>query len=557
MFLYLVIMFSCLCASIFLYFMCMNQVFMLEWTIFKNLGVDYSVIFMLDDKSSIFSVTVSLITISVLYFSSEYMMNEIYKNRFYLLLLSFVFSMFLLIFSVSILMLMLGWDGLGITSYLLVIFYNNYKSLNSGMITILSNRVGDIFMIMFLGVILLTGTFNVLEYKLNSLEVKYLVLLLIVAATTKSAQIPFMAWLPAAMAAPTPVSALVHSSTLVTAGVYLMVRHSEFLSGVEYYLLVVGSLSCFFSSFSAIFESDLKKMVALSTLSQLGVMMMVLGVGNATLAFAHLIGHAMFKAMLFISTGQMIHLSSGYQDLRFMGNAMFMSIFNAGFVVISMMSLIGLPFMVAFFTKELILELILMKELGLWLLMIAIIAILLTPFYSIRFLQLYFMNMKSMLMLNYSTWNLSLSSISLLILGVPSIFIGKILEAVLLDIKLLNVLGSMINFMMYTMMVLIVMMLFDKLDLYLLVSFKKFYKFLGSLMYLSYISGPIMVYFCISPSQKMYFYMEKSMLPYFLHSFTQSSMEANFSLKSISMKLLDVLYIMGILMASSLLCCVI
>ena len=333
-----------------------------------------------------FIICVRIIRISVLKFRQSYIINDSYFMRFHLLLIIFVSSIYLLILSPNIVSILLGWDGLGLTSYLLVIYYRSPKAFNSGIITALSNRVGDALILVRIGYLSMYGNWNLYFY-INKSVPLILAYLIIVAACTKSAQIPFSAWLPAAMAAPTPVSSLVHSSTLVTAGVYLIIRHNNlfFISNVSSYLMIIGIITIILASISALFEIDLKKIVALSTLRQLGVIMLRLGLGAYIARFFHLLSHAFFKALLFISTGNIIHNSKDYQDLRQVGGrAKILPVTNR-FTLISRIRLIGVPFMSAFFSKEIILEFLLIKNFNFFIYLIMVVGIFLTASYRTRF----------------------------------------------------------------------------------------------------------------------------------------------------------------------------
>jgi len=184
----------------------------------------------------------------------------------------------------------------------------------------------------------------------------FVLIMVILASITKSAQIPFSAWLPAAMAAPTPVSALVHSSTLVTAGVYLIIRFN-YLVGLNLFIFYLGRLTIFMSGLGANFEIDLKKIIALSTLRQLGVIMIVLSLGYSELAFFHLLTHALFKSLLFLCAGVFIHGARDCQDIRFLGGVMSGMPISSLFFVCCSLSLCGFPFLSGFYSKDLILEL--------------------------------------------------------------------------------------------------------------------------------------------------------------------------------------------------------
>ena len=193
-----------------------------------------------------------------------------------------------------------------------------------------------------------------------------LLCLVVLAAMTKRAQIPFSAWLPAAMAAPTPVSALVHSSTLVTAGVYLLIRFRPRLGGrvAEGGLLVLARLTIFMAGLGANFETDLKKIIALSTLSQLGVIITILSLGWAELAFFHLLAHALFKALLFIRAGSIIHSVGDYQDIRVIGRLVSYMPLRVIMINLANLALCGTPFLAGFYSKDLILEVAFMNELS-------------------------------------------------------------------------------------------------------------------------------------------------------------------------------------------------
>jgi len=249
-------------------------------------------------------------------FSSFYIDNEEFPARFVGLVFFFVLSINLLIFIPRIFGLIVGWDGLGVISFLLVVYYQNKRSLGAGVITIMTNRIGDVLFI--LRIRFLRGAISWRFVDLRDWGVILAVTgLIVVGRITKRAQIPFSAWLPAAMAAPTPVSALVHSSTLVTAGVYVLVRFRDRVWGAwGSFLLVSSLLTVVIAGFRARFESDLKKVVALSTLRQLGVIILIISVGCVGLCVFHLVTHALFKALIFLCAGAIIHLGRGVQDSR-------------------------------------------------------------------------------------------------------------------------------------------------------------------------------------------------------------------------------------------------
>ena len=358
----------------------------MEYRIFSSRRFTFRLVFLLDTLRVLFLLRVRVITSRVLVFSLSYMRKDKYFVRFHLLLIRFVMRIYFLILRPNLVTVLLGWDGLGLTSYLLVIYYGRSKSYNSGIVTAVTNRLGDALLLVSIGYLVSLGNWNYIFY---SDKLRLLVAwLLVITATTKSAQIPFSAWLPAAIAAPTPVSSLVHSSTLVTAGVYLLIRHCEFLviNGVSRYLLVIGRLTMIIASLRALFESDLKKMVALSTLRQLGVIILRLGLGSYLARFFHLLRHAFFKALLFLGTGSLIHNSLDYQDMRSMGRRLPSLPVTHGSIILARFRLIGLPFISAFFSKEIILESIILKGARVYTFILIILGIILTARYRVRFL---------------------------------------------------------------------------------------------------------------------------------------------------------------------------
>nr|QWB85684.1 NADH dehydrogenase subunit 5 [Orsodacne cerasi] len=343
---------------------------------------------LLDWMSLLFMSFVLFISSMVIFYSIEYMSGDMNLNRFILLVVMFVLSMMLLIISPNLISILLGWDGLGLVSYCLVIYYQNIKSFNAGMLTALSNRIGDVALLMSIAWMLNYGSWNYifyLEFMKSDFIMNLISYLVVLAAMTKSAQIPFSSWLPAAMAAPTPVSSLVHSSTLVTAGVYLLIRFNfAFSPSLMYILLLISSLTMFMSGLGANFEFDLKKIIALSTLSQLGLMMSILALGEFKLAFFHLLTHALFKALLFMCAGNIIHNMNNCQDIRFMGGLIKHMPLTCSFFCICNFSLCGLPFLSGFYSKDLIVEMMSMQYLNIFIYMIFYISIGLTVCYSFR-----------------------------------------------------------------------------------------------------------------------------------------------------------------------------
>nr|YP_007627051.1 NADH dehydrogenase subunit 5 [Pyrgacris descampsi]AGC22342.1 NADH dehydrogenase subunit 5 [Pyrgacris descampsi] len=361
----------------------------IEWELFNLSGSMVVMTLILDWMSLIFLSFVMYISSLVIYYSGDYMSGEKNINRFILIVLMFILSMGFLIISPNLISILLGWDGLGLVSYCLVIYYQNVSSYGAGMLTALSNRIGDVAILISIAWMLNFGSWNYIyyyDYISDSFEMSVITILILLAAMTKSAQIPFSSWLPAAMAAPTPVSALVHSSTLVTAGVYLLIRFSPMLDCFNYgwFLLLVGGLTMFMAGLGANFEYDLKKIIALSTLSQLGLMMSILSMGYPSLAFFHLLTHALFKALLFMCAGSMIHNLSDTQDIRFMGLIVnFMPLTSVCFNV-SSLSLCGMPFLAGFYSSDLILEMVCLSWVNCLIFLMYFVSTGLTASYSFR-----------------------------------------------------------------------------------------------------------------------------------------------------------------------------
>nr|UFK62188.1 NADH dehydrogenase subunit 5 [Cicindela puritana] len=409
-----------------------DYVVFIEWellTINSN-SIVMSILF--DWMSLLFMSFVLFISSMVIFYSDEYMSGDLNINRFILLVLMFVFSMMLLIISPNLISILLGWDGLGLVSYCLVIYYQNVKSYNAGMVTALMNRVGDVMLLIAITWMLNYGSWNYIFYMDFMKEDKFMFiigLLVMVAGMTKSAQIPFSSWLPAAMAAPTPVSALVHSSTLVTAGVYLLIRFNVVLGGsLSMFLLLISSLTMFMAGLGANFEFDLKKIIALSTLSQLGLMMSILSLGNYKLAFFHLLTHALFKALLFMCAGAVIHNLKDTQDIRFMGNLMTNMPLTCVCLNISNLALCGMPFLAGFYSKDLILEIVSMNYVNILIFLLFFVSTGLTVCYSFRLCYYSItgdFNFYSLHSLNDEGW-IMLKSMVFMVLFV--VFMGSVLS---------------------------------------------------------------------------------------------------------------------------------
>lgn len=253
---------------------------------------------------------------------------------------------------------MLGWDGLGVISFFLIVYYNSGNSVYSGFITMLLNRVGDSLLVISCAYM---AFFNSVSFSCftsavaNSLVLVFLILGLI----TKSALFPFSPWLPAAMSAPTPISSLVHSSTLVTAGLYLMIRFSNVIytnPHLIHFLLTVSLFTTLYAGLNSVVECDLKKLIALSTLRHLGFIGLSISSGFDYLAVFHLFTHALFKSLVFMALGEVISSQSHYQDIRFLRRGLLLTPVSSSYIFISSLRLFGLPFVRGFYSKDYVLE---------------------------------------------------------------------------------------------------------------------------------------------------------------------------------------------------------
>nr|YP_011011074.1 NADH dehydrogenase subunit 5 [Cymoninus sechellensis]WPW49242.1 NADH dehydrogenase subunit 5 [Cymoninus sechellensis] len=404
-----------------MYFLSMNYTIIFDWYImdFNSCSVIMTLLF--DWMSMMFMGSVLLISSMVIYYSFSYMILDVFMNRFLYLVLFFILSMCLMILSPNLISILLGWDGLGLVSYCLVIYFNNMKSFNAGMLTIMTNRIGDVGILLSIAISMNFGSFYFMYY-MNYLYSWSLMLyiLIILASFTKSAQIPFSSWLPAAMAAPTPVSALVHSSTLVTAGVYLLIRFNVNMWFDNSLFLLISILTMFMSGLGANYEYDLKKIIALSTLSQLGLMMSILFMNYPIMSFFHLLTHAFFKALLFLCAGLYIHCVNNTQDIRYMSGLFNSLPFTSSCFMISNISLCGLPFMSGFYSKDMIVENMMMSYYNIFICLLFYISIGLTACYTMRLI--YFIMFKNMNFLFYGSYsediNMNISMIFLAFMGI-------------------------------------------------------------------------------------------------------------------------------------------
>ena len=385
-------------------------------------------------NSILFSFILFLVTLRVLVFRTYYLNGELNFNYYYFVLLIFVGSMFILNFRNSIFTILLSWDLLGISRFFLVLFYNNWDSCRGAINTALTNRLGDYFIFVFFSGSIFSGYY----FLSFSIFRSYLVILLLLTAFTKSAQFPFSSWLPKAIRAPTPVSSLVHRRTLVTAGLILLINFSNLIiqKNVIRVILIIGLFTIFFSSVTALVEEDLKKVVALSTLSQIGFSMVTLGLGLRFISFIHLIRHALFKSCLFIQVGYIIHCSFGQQDGRNYSNNGNLPNFIQLQLLVTLFCLCGLIFSSGAVRKDFILEFFFSNRYIIFFSLIFFVSVFLTFGYRYRLWKRFFLSFnkvinhyRSSIFINFLSLFLVLFSISFLwwlnfnILNVPSLFL--------------------------------------------------------------------------------------------------------------------------------------
>lgn len=370
-----------------------------------NIGILESFISLSFNKiSSSMLILVTGVSSLVHMFSTSYMEDDPHLPRFMGYLSLFTFFMILLVISSNLLQLFIGWEGVGVCSYLLINFwFTRIQANKSAIKAMIINKVGDMGLI--LGIILIwiyigSIEFNSLFCCLNNISNNHYFLilssiLLLIGVTGKSAQIGLHTWLPDAMEGPTPVSALIHAATMVTAGVFLLIKMSPLFEKVPttlFIIVILGSLTAFISSTIGITQHDLKKVIAYSTCSQLGYMVMICGFSQYNLSLFHLINHGFFKALLFLSAGSIIHAINNEQDMRKTGSLKNLLPLSYICIFSGSISLMGLPFLTGFYSKDLILEVVYGSHffsIALWL---GLLSASLTAFYSFRLIYFSFFN---------------------------------------------------------------------------------------------------------------------------------------------------------------------
>ena len=419
-------------GAIFITIFCMFITFLLACLVFYEVALSsspcYIILFtwirselihvywgcLFDTLTSIMLIVVICVSLLVHIFSTEYMSGDPHLQRFMSYLSLFTFFMIILVTADNFVQMFVGWEGVGLCSYLLINFWFNRIQANKAAIkAMLVNRVGDIGIIFAMAAIFYT--FQTLEYSIvfasvpalldhtvticgvpfNSITV--ICLFLFIGAVGKSAQLGLHTWLPDAMEGPTPVSALIHAATMVTAGVFLIARCSplfEYSSSVLFIVTVVGAMTAFFAATTGLLQNDLKRVIAYSTCSQLGYMVFACGLSAYPVGIFHLANHAFFKALLFLSAGSVIHAMADEQDMRKMGGLVKLLPFTYAMMFLGSLALMGFPFLTGFYSKDIILEIAYSKytfssHFAYWL---GLISAFFTAFYSMRLLYLTFLS---------------------------------------------------------------------------------------------------------------------------------------------------------------------
>nr|YP_009710062.1 NADH dehydrogenase subunit 5 [Coleochaete scutata]QFU80167.1 NADH dehydrogenase subunit 5 [Coleochaete scutata] len=416
--------------------------------------------FLFDTLTVVMLIVVTSVSTLVHLYSISYMSHDPHIPRFMCYLSIFTFFMLMLVTADNLIQLFLGWEGVGVASYLLINFWFTRLSANKSAVkAMLVNRVGDFGLALgimgcfalFQTVDLITifacasslssSNHSLLFCNMHFHALTIICFLLFIGAVGKSAQVGLHTWLPDAMDGPTPVSALIHAATMVTAGVFLIARCSplfEFSPHVLIIITFVGAMTSFFAATTGILQNDLKRVIAYSTCSQLGYMIFACGISQYSVSIFHLMNHAFFKALLFLSAGSVIHAMSDEQDMRKMGGLASLLPFTYAMMLIGSLSLIGFPFLTGFYSKDVILELAYAKytlsgNFAFWL---GSVSVLFTSFYSFRLLFLTFLTPTNAFKQNVAGCHDApvLMAIPLILLAFGSIFVGYLAKDMMIGL---------------------------------------------------------------------------------------------------------------------------
>ena len=394
--------------------------------------------FLFDQLTVSMFIPVLYISTLIHVYSIDYLSSDPHNQRFFSYLSLFTFFMLLLASGANYFVMFVGWEGIGVVSYLLINFYfTRIQSNKAAILALTMNRVGD--MGLSIGFFALFAMFGSLDYStvfslapfMNETAITVISLLIFMGAMAKSAQLGLHSWLPGSMEAPTPVSALLHAATLVTAGLYLLVRSSPLLEYSPTALLVItliGASTAFFAATCGLVLNDIKRIVAFSTISQLGYMVMAVGISQYNVALMHVVNHAFFKALLFLGAGAIIHSAADEQDIRKLGGLIKFLPFTYSAMLVGTIALLGLPWLSGFYSKDLIIELAYSRYSfsSTYAYILGSVTAGLTAFYSFRLIALVFLTIPNGSKTTYLNVHEAKSAvvIPLLILSLFSIFFG-------------------------------------------------------------------------------------------------------------------------------------
>jgi NADH-ubiquinone oxidoreductase chain 5 len=420
-----------------------------RWIDAESLNIKWS--FNFDSLTVSMLIPVLIVSSVVHLYSIGYMSHDPHNQRFFSYLSLFTFMMIILVTADSFLLMFVGWEGVGVCSYLLVSFWFTRIAANQSSISaFLTNRVGDCFLT--IGMFAILWSYGNLDYNTvfslapyyNESVVIIIGICLLIGAMAKSSQVGLHVWLPMAMEGPTPVSALIHAATMVTAGVYLLIRVSPLLEYSSLILLLclwLGAITTVFSSLIGLFQQDIKKVIAYSTMSQLGMMVIAVGLSSYNIALFHLVNHAFYKGLLFLGAGAVIHAVADNQDFRKYGGLISYLPLTYSVMLIASLSLVAFPFMTGFYSKDFIIESAFGKYYisSIAVYYIATIGAMFTTLYSVKVLYLTFLSNPNGPIVNYKEAHAAHDgdiyiSLPLIILAVFSIFFGYITKDIFIGL---------------------------------------------------------------------------------------------------------------------------